>query len=118
MKRKFNLINIFLFVFFMGYAAQAYEQVENCFDEQIPTIEKIEQMITNEQGVFLLVDGLWFGADALQATRDGILVLKDGTWRSLGDCFNCDSYKTWKCRHCKTYNGEGAKNCSGCKKPR
>lgn len=99
MKGKCNIVNIFLLIFFMTNAIQAFERVENYFTEQMPNSGKIEQMITNEQGVFLFVDGLWFGAEELQATAEGILVLQDGEWKSLAEVAGNNNY-VWICPIC------------------
>jgi len=73
--------------------------------------QRIDQVVANEQGVFLLVNGCWLSSQAMQATSDEILVLENGEWIPLQEAVRCDSYHVWKCPICGTYNPQGVSRC-------
>lgn len=72
---------------------------------------QIDQVISTEEGVFLLVDNLWIGAEGVLTMPGSFLLLKDGRWLSIAEVVNCDSYKTWKCRICGYINPQGVTRC-------
>ena len=61
-----------------------------------------ESIISNEQGMFLSVDGKWFRVEDAEITEDGTKVLVEGSWMSLNEALKCDSYWTWTCPICGT----------------
>jgi hypothetical protein len=78
--------------------------------------QRIDQVVIDEQGVFLLIDGCWLGAEGMQATQEGILVLENGAWLPLQEAVRCDNYYVWKCRNCGYYNPQGVSKCLRCGK--
>ncbi len=89
----------------------------NCWSGE-SRIHRVDQIITNEQGVFLLVDGFWLGSQGMQAVPDGILVLENGEWMTLEEAVRGDNYYVWQCRACKAWNPQGTSKCCRCKTPR
>ncbi len=76
----------------------------------------VDQVVSDEQGVFLLIDGCWLGTQGMQATPEGILVLENGEWIPLQEAVRCDNYYVWKCRNCGYYNPQGVFKCRRCGK--
>jgi hypothetical protein len=80
----------------------------------------IEQVVTNEQGVFLLVNDFWVCSKSMQASEEGTFVLVNGEWMSLlaaienGDCIRA----SWKCSKCGRFNMDGVNACPYCGKPK
>ena len=80
----------------------------------------IEQVITNDQGVFLLVNDFWVCGKGMQASEEGTFVLVNEEWMPLlaaiesGDCIRA----SWKCSKCRRYNLDGVNACPYCGKPR
>lgn len=79
---------------------------------------RIDRVIIHEQGIVLLVDNFWIGAQAMQATPDGIILLENGEWIALAEAIQRDNYYVWQCRKCLTYNPQGTNTCFNCKQPR
>lgn len=91
---------------------------ESCSLNQAIERQRIDQVITDEQGVFLLIDGCWLGSQGMQATSEGILILENGEWIPLQEAVKCDNYYVWQCRNCKKWNSESTSRCYYCKKSR
>ncbi len=45
---------------------------ESCSVNSSIERQRIDQVITNEQGVFLLINGCWLGTQGMQATPEGV----------------------------------------------
>ena len=91
---------------------------ESCPVNSSSERQRIDQVITDEQGVFLLIDGCWLGTQGMQATSEGTLVLENGAWIPLQEAVRCDNYYVWQCRHCKYWNPQGINKCLRCQYPR
>ncbi len=54
-------------------------QASSWGSHSINSIERqhVDQVVSDERGVFLLIDGCWLGTQGMQASRDGILVLEN-----------------------------------------
>ena len=110
-----RFITICLLAFCYTNSIQAFEGNNNNhynYDEQLLDYQQVEQVITNEQGVFLLIDGCWIGAQGMQATQDGIFVLENGEWISLFEAKNCNKNYVWRCPICGTWNVQNGLPCS------
>ena len=124
MKTINKLISFFVLSLCFLTTAQAFEGIDycgnacalNCHTES--KICRVDQIITSEEGVFLLVDGFGLGAQGMQAVQEGILVLENGEWMTLEEAVRCDNYYVWQCRACKAWNSEGTSKCYRCKTPR
>lgn len=91
---------------------------ENCTpNKQSIEGQRIDQIITDARGVFLLVDGFWIGSQGMQATPDGILVLENGEWIPLQKALNNEEYAVWRCRRCKSWNPGNTYYCFNCGAP-
>lgn len=112
MRVLIKFLTLFVLTFCYANAIHASEQ-DNCvyFAEKISNTHRIDQMITTDEGVFLLVDDQWIGAEGVLAMPDSVLLLEDGKWVSIGEVMNCDTYKTWKCRVCGYINPQGVTRC-------
>lgn len=75
----------------------------------------IDHVITNEHGVLLFVDGLWFGVEAMQASPKGFLVREEGVWMPLSDAIKSDTAWTWRCQVCGYTNLQGEYPCKNIK---
>lgn len=71
---------------------------------------QVDQIVTTEEGVFLLVDNIWLGTEGVLAMPGSFLVLNNGQWVAIRDVMNCDSY-TWRCRICGYVNPQGVTRC-------
>ena len=81
-------------------------------------VHRIHQVVTNDQGVFLLIDSSWLQSQGMQATPNGVLVLQNGEWMTLEAAIECGSFYAWQCRRCLTWNAEGRSKCFSCRTPR
>ncbi len=72
---------------------------------------QINQIITNDEGVFLLVGDLWIEAEGLLTMPGNCLLLEGGKWVSINEVMDCDTYKTWVCRICGWVNPQGITRC-------
>lgn len=97
----------------MGYAFESSQssKIEAPF---------VEQIMTNEQGVHLLIGEYWLNADGLQASENGMFVLLHGEWMPLSEAVKMRGYllRSWKCSRCGRYNLEGINACAYCGKPK
>lgn len=109
---KFICLSCFLFVLNLN----SLIGFDNLVDK-LENYKQLNQIVTNDQGVFFQTEEAWVQAEAMVISSDNIMVLLDNKWISLEDCL-CDTYKTWRCRNCKTVNAEGSPTCSNCRKPR
>ncbi len=89
---------------------------ESCSVNLSTERQHVDQVVSDEQGVFLLLDGCWLGTQGMQATPEGILVLENGEWIPLQEAIRCDNYYVWKCRNCGYYNPQGVFKCMRCSK--
>ncbi len=115
MKAIFKFIALFTLVFCCANVMQAFEG--NCvhmyaFDEQSFDNQHIDKIITNEQGVFLLIDGCWIGTQGVHVTQDGMFVLENGEWISLFEARGRSNNYVWQCPICKTWNVQNGQPCS------
>ena len=80
----------------------------------------VDQMITNQSGVFLRVGDCWIVAAGLYASSDGLFVLIYGNWMTVEEALEIPEckLKTWVCSRCKFINYEGVNVCGVCGKPR
>ena len=90
------------------------------YNEQLLDNQRIDKIITNEQGVFLLIDGCWIGTQGMQATQGGIFVLENGEWMSVLEAIEGGIFplETWECSRCHFMNYEGISACGVCGKPK
>lgn len=94
-----------------------------CFSNHLLAIS-VEKPITishsysSNEAVYILVGTRWLGAEALSVTPQGTFVLEGGSWLSIEEAINCDSYWTWTCRNCGAINVQGNSSCSTCGKYR
>lgn len=81
-----------------------------------PSVERqrIEQIITDDEGVYVLIDGFWLGSQGIQATPEEILVLEDGEWIPLQEAIRSDNYYVWQCRKCRAWHSEARSSCYRC----
>lgn len=84
---------------------------------QSPTVS---QVISNDDGVFLLVDDFWLCAEAFQTAGIDSFVMVGGQWMSLSKAVESGEgrLRSWKCKRCQRYNLEGVNGCAYCGKPR
>lgn len=54
----------------------------------------VDQVISTDEGVFLLVADQWIGAEGVLAMPNSFLLLENGQWVALEEVLNCDTYKT------------------------
>jgi hypothetical protein len=92
----------------------AFEIIE---DSQCNNLS-VNEVVTTQNGVYLLVNAHWIEADAMQASNDGIFVLENGEWLSLSEALKSGNYYVWQCKKCYAWNSEGTNKCSNCGKPR
>lgn len=113
-----RLVSFFLLILCLTGTSQALEDAH--WNDAIanPDTCQVDRVIIHEQGVVLLVDNFWIGAQEMQATPDGILVLENGEWIPLSEAIRCQDYYTWQCRVCKAWNAQGASKCGRCGKSR
>src|ERR1700722_16608540 len=105
MKAVSKFLGICLLVFSCANSIEAFEEIHaNSYNEQLFDNQRVDQVITNAQGVFLLIDGCWIGTQGMQATQDGIIVLENGEWISLYEAKQVNNYYVWQCPICKTWN--------------
>jgi hypothetical protein len=80
----------------------------------------VNQIITNEEGVFLHVGDCWIESEGLIASNDGLMVLIEGNWMPLPNATFVDDCKrgSWQCSRCDRYNLEGVEACAYCGKKR
>lgn len=80
----------------------------------------VDQVITNQQGVFLRIGDYWIVTEGLQATPAGMLVLIYGNWMSVEEALEIPECRrgTWECSRCHFINYEGISACGVCGKPR
>jgi hypothetical protein len=79
----------------------------------------IEQVITNNQDVCLLIDQSWLIADNLQASSEGMFVSLHGSWMPLAEAIAIGDYQaSWRCSKCRRYNIDGVNVCPYCGKPK
>ena len=80
----------------------------------------VDQVISNEQGVFLLINDFWLCTEAFQITGLDSFVLLNGEWLSLSEAIESGTchLSSWKCKRCERYNLEGVNACAYCGKPR
>jgi hypothetical protein len=111
-----KLLSQFIFVIFVAIGFTSTAQGYNDLRQNAPFIE---QIITNEQGVCMLIGDSWLISEGLQATGDGIFVLINGEWKLLSEVSEQEArLKSWKCKKCGRYNLEGINACAYCGKPR
>lgn len=115
MKITSKFVSLFLFILCFSNALQAFHE-NACLSNSIACC--VDRVITHEQGVVLLVDNFWLGAQGMQATQDGIWVLENGEWLPLAEVIRCDNYYVWQCRKCHAWNPEGTDRCYRCGAPR
>lgn len=118
---KIMILTLLIFEFsslfanpFLSNQAQ-YENSTNPL--QSPTMS---QVISNEDGVFLLVDDFWLCTEAFQTTGIDSFVMVEGEWTSLSKAVESGEgrLRSWKCKRCQRYNLEGVSGCAYCGKPR
>jgi hypothetical protein len=80
----------------------------------------VDQVISDQQGVFLRVGDVWIVTEGLQATSEGMLVLIYGDWMTVEDAMKIPECRrgTWECSRCHFINYEGISVCGVCGKPR
>lgn len=79
----------------------------------------IEQVITNDKGVCLLIGNSWLVAKGLQASDEGMFVLVNEEWMPISEALEFGDYQaSWKCSKCGRYNMDGVTICPYCGKPR
>src|ERR1700722_6413349 len=115
MKATIKFLLFFVMVFCFTNALEAFEgHCNHCYTDQAFNNQRVDQLITNEQGVFFLVDGLWFGAQGMQAASEGIFLLEDGEWMPLHEVVRCGGKCLWwKCPNpvCGKYNPQSVRYC-------
>jgi len=108
MKTTKSVLCLF-FLMLCSVNMQAFDNTYCCdqpFDSQ-----NIDQVVVNEHGVFILVDGCWLSSQGMQITEVGIFILEDGNWMPLHEVVRCDNYYTWKCNICGACNPQGVSRC-------
>lgn len=85
----------------------------NCHND---FIYKIDRVVADEYGVFLLVGDQWLQAESMQILPEGVLVMEDGIWLTLSEAIELDTYWTWTCRKCGAVNPQGIDKCRKCGK--
>ena len=96
--------------------AQALEQ-ENCYNRyEIPLIE---QVITNDEGICLLIGNSWLMTKGMQASNEGMFVLVNEEWMSIDEAVECGDFQaSWKCSRCGRSSMDGINTCPYCGKPK
>lgn len=97
------------------YMSVRYERSMNEFEKPL-----VDQVITNQQGVFLRVGDCWIVIEGLQATPEGMLVLIYGGSMTVEEALEIPECRmgTWECSRCHFINYEGISACGVCGKPR
>ncbi len=99
---------------FLLVLAFCHMPMANAIEQGIPEQfdnYKINQVMTTEEGVFLLVDDLWIGAEGILAMPGNVLLLENGKWVSISEVIAGDTYYTWRCRVCGYVNPQGTTKC-------
>jgi hypothetical protein len=104
-------IKSFLFLFSLmlcckGMAQASVREMPEKFNNY-----QVDQVISTDEGIFLLIDDRWIGAEGVLAMPNSFLLLENGQWVSLEEVFDCDTYKTWRCRVCGWVNPQGVTKC-------
>jgi hypothetical protein len=113
-----SFISISLFILCLVGVSEASQSCNDVLIVNNANQCLVDKMITHEKGVVLLVNNFWIGAQGVQATEAGILVLENGEWMPLSEAIKCDDYFTWQCRKCKAWNPQGSNRCMKCLSPR
>lgn len=116
-----NKLKLFIFLILCFNVAHAYNYSQKFEDENYfvdPANPPIDQVITNDQGVFLLVNDFWVCGQGFQASEAGTFLLVNGEWMSLvaaiesEDCIQA----SWICSKCGRYSMDGVNVCPYCGK--
>jgi len=79
----------------------------------------IEQVVTNDLGVCLLIGDSWLVTKGMQASNEGMFVLMNEEWMSISEAVELGDYQaSWKCSKCGRYNMDGVNTCPYCGKPK
>jgi hypothetical protein len=112
MRIIFNHIFLLLSVLCFLSPSYAVENYENGNETSF-----VDQVITNERGVCLLIDGSWLIADGFQCSSEGMFVFVHETWVPLTDAIEISDFQaSWRCSKCKRYNMDGVNVCPYCGK--
>jgi len=89
-----------------------------CFTKaQANEMPLIEQVITNDQGVCLLIGDSWLVTKGMQASNEGMFVLVNEAWMPIFEAVEFGDYQaSWKCSKCGRYNMDGVNTCPYCGK--
>jgi hypothetical protein len=76
----------------------------------------VQQVITNEQGVCLLIGDRWLSTEGFFATGEGMFVLLNEEWTPLTEALARGDYQAgWTCSRCGYYNFmDGVTKCGVC----
>jgi rubrerythrin len=79
----------------------------------------VEQIVNNEQGVYLLIDNAWLKTDAFQVSGEDAFALIGEEWMTLQEAVECGHFEVqWKCKKCGALNMEKINTCPYCGKKR
>lgn len=112
--RQFGLLTLIALSFIT--TTQAFEK-RNCYNgEDMPFIE---QVITNDQGVCLLIGNSWLVTKGMQASNEGMFVLVNEEWISVAEAVEFGDFQaSWKRSKCGRYSMDGINICPYCGKPK
>lgn len=84
---------------------------------EIQKIPLVEQVMTSDSDVFLLIENLWLKTEGFQISCAGAFVLVNGGWITLAEAVEVGDFQaSWQCSRCKRYNMDGIKACPYCGK--
>lgn len=90
-----------------------------CFIARASEIPLIEQIITNDKGVCLLIGDSWLVTKGMQASNEGMFVLINEEWMPISEAVDFGDYQvSWKCSKCGRYSMDGVNVCPYCGKPK